>query len=93
MFSHSVAVVQDIVEVGRNTVVEKGSENVIDKMLERSRGVGKSQRYDKGFQKTVADAEGRFPHFTFGHAEQVVGVLNVESGIVLCLGNVVQGLL
>jgi hypothetical protein len=91
VFSQGVAVNQDVVEISHKKIIEEGSQDVVDKMLERSGGVGESERHNKRFKKAIAGAEGRLPFFTFSHANQVVGMPDVKSGVVAGFGKVVQG--
>jgi hypothetical protein len=91
MFSHGITIDQNVVEIGRNKVVEEGSENIVDKMLEGGGGIARSKRHDQGFEKSVTGTKSRFPFFTFGHVYQVVGVSDVKGSIVTGFGKTVEG--
>jgi hypothetical protein len=92
MFSHGIAIDQNVVEVGRNKVIEERSEDVVDEVLKRGGGVGQSEGHDKGFEKAITSAESRLPFLTLSHANQIVSMSDIEGGIVTGFGQAVQGL-
>jgi hypothetical protein len=72
MFSVKLGVVrvdEDIVEIDDNTNIEHVGEDVVHKSLERRRGVGKSERHDLPFKRSVAGSECGLPLITFGYAD------------------------
>jgi hypothetical protein len=90
VFAQRITVNKDVVEVGRNEVVKECLKNVVDKELECGGGINESIGHDQGFEETISGAESCLPFFTFGHAHQVGGVLNIESGVVTGLRETVQ---
>jgi hypothetical protein len=62
-------------------------------MLECSRSIGESTGHNQEFKKAIAGTESHLAFLTFGHANPVVGVSNVEGSIVTGLGKTVQGFL
>jgi hypothetical protein len=91
-FPHRVAVDQNVIKVGREKVVEEGSEDIVDEVLDGNGGVGRSKRHNEGFKETVTDAECCFPLLTFSHTDQVVSVVDIPGGVIVGFGKAIQGL-
>ena len=72
---------EDIVEIDNDTDVEEILEDVVHEPLERGGSIGKSERHNKPFKGAIASPKGGFPFVTFGDADQVVSMPEVDLGI------------
>ncbi len=66
---HIVGVDEDVVKIDDNTNIEHIGEDVVHESLERSWGIGKSERHDLPFKRSIAGSECGFPLITFGYAD------------------------
>jgi hypothetical protein len=72
MFSVKLNVVgvdEDVVKIDNNTNIKHVSEDVVHESLEHYGGIGKSERHDLPFERSIADLECGFPLITFGYAD------------------------
>src|SRR5271163_2004620 len=72
---------EDILEVDNDINIKKVAENVVHKLLEGSRCISETKRHNKPFERTVTGMEGSFPLVTFGNADQVICMAEVQSGM------------
>jgi hypothetical protein len=64
-----VGIDEDIVKIDNNTNIEHVGEDVVHKSLERHGGVGKSERHDLPFKRSIAGSECSLPLITFGYSD------------------------
>jgi len=72
---------QNVIQIDYHPHIQHVHKNAIDKALERSWSIGKSERHNKPFIGAIASAEGSFPFITWSDADQMVCMLEIDLGI------------
>jgi len=72
---------QNVIQIDYHPHIQHVRKNAIDKALERSCSIGKSERHNKPFIGAVASAEGSFPFITQSDADQMVYMSEIDLGI------------
>lgn len=80
VFLQRVGVDEDVIKVNKDKVVEHVTEDVINQVLQYSRGVGKAERHDKILEVSQRGAEGSFPFVPFVDSDEVISVTEVQFG-------------
>ena len=80
-----VRVHQDVIQVYNYRGVNHISEDVIHEPLEPHRGLGGPLRHYKPLERPVSGLEGGFPFVAISDTDEVVGMLQVNLGVDLCL--------
>jgi len=81
MLFRILGVDQNVIQIDYHAHIQHVRKNAIDKALERSQSVGKSERHNKPFIGAIASAEGSFPFITWSNADQMVCMSEIDLGI------------
>src|SRR3954451_5446072 len=84
---------QDVVEINYNAVVEERTEDVVDKALKGSRGIGEAERHHCELIMTVAHAKGRLWDIFILNADLVITRAKVEFGEHSCALDTIKDLI
>ena len=85
VFLYGVRVDQDVIQVNEDAYIQEIQEDVVHEALKSSRSIGKCERHDIPFKRSVASAEGGFPFIALVDPDKVVSVLQIDLGIDLSL--------
>jgi hypothetical protein len=77
VFFKSVRVNEGIIEVRSAKLVEIGSKNIIDEILEGCWGIGETKWHNQGLEKAISGLESGLPFLPFHHSNEVIGPTNV----------------
>jgi len=81
MLFRILGVDQNVIQIDYHAHIQHIRKNAIDKVLERSRSIGKSERHNKPFIGAIVSVEGSFPFITRSDADQMVCMSEIDLGI------------
>ena len=85
-----LGVYQDVIQIDNYTDVKEVHEDAIDELLESCRSICQAEGHDIPLEGTISHAEHGFPFITFGNADQVVHVAQINLRVDLCLARGIE---
>ena len=81
MLFRILGVDQNIIQIDYHAHIQQVHKNAVNKVLECSWSVGKSERHNKPFIGAIVGAEGSFPFIPWRDVDQMVCMMEVDFGI------------